>query len=41
VAGVIVPESVQLRPEDSAEDAANAFERYDLFPRRWSTPSDG
>jgi len=31
VAGVIVPESVQLRPEDSAEDAANAFERYDLI----------
>jgi magnesium transporter len=31
VAGVIVPESVQLRPEDSAEDAAHAFERYDLI----------
>ena len=31
VAGVIVPESVQLRPEDGAEDAANAFERYDLI----------
>jgi magnesium transporter len=30
VAGVIVPESVKLHPEDSAEDAANAFERYDL-----------
>ena len=28
---MIVPESVQLRPEDSAEDAANAFERYDLI----------
>src|SRR3954466_14995073 len=31
VAGVIVPESVKLHPEDSAEDAANAFERYDLI----------
>jgi magnesium transporter len=31
VAGVIVPESVKLYPEDSAEDAANAFERYDLI----------
>src|SRR5918912_1226698 len=30
VAGVMVPESVKLSPEDSAEDAANAFERYDL-----------
>jgi magnesium transporter len=30
VAGVIVPESVKLYPEDSAEDAASAFERYDL-----------
>ena len=30
VAGVLVPESVKLYPEDSAEDAANAFERYDL-----------
>jgi magnesium transporter len=30
VAEVIVPESVKLYPEDSAEDAANAFERYDL-----------
>jgi magnesium transporter len=30
VAGVIVPESVKLHPEDSAEDAAAAFERYDL-----------
>ena len=30
VAGVIVPESVKLHPEESAEDAANAFERYDL-----------
>ncbi|HEY1289037.1 MAG TPA: magnesium transporter [Burkholderiales bacterium] len=30
VAGVIVPETVKLHPEDSAEDAANAFERYDL-----------
>jgi len=30
VARVIVPESVKLHPEDSAEDAANAFERYDL-----------
>ena len=30
VAGVMVPESVKLYPEDSAEDAANAFERYDL-----------
>src|SRR5258705_13922889 len=31
VAGVIVPETVKLHPEDSAEDAANAFERYDLI----------
>ena len=31
VAGVMVPESVKLSPEDSAEDAANAFERYDLI----------
>jgi magnesium transporter len=31
VAGVIVPESVKLHPEDAAEDAANAFERYDLI----------
>jgi len=31
VAGVIVPEAVKLHPEDSAEDAANAFERYDLI----------
>jgi magnesium transporter len=30
VADVIVPESVKLHPEDSAEDAAHAFERYDL-----------
>jgi len=30
VAGVMVPESVKLHPEDSAEDAAAAFERYDL-----------
>ena len=30
VANVMVPESVKLYPEDSAEDAANAFERYDL-----------
>src|ERR671922_1672914 len=30
VSAVIVPESVKLHPEDSAEDAANAFERYDL-----------
>ena len=26
----MVPESVKLRPEDRAEDAAQAFERYDL-----------
>jgi len=31
VAGVIVPETVKLHPEDGAEDAANAFERYDLI----------
>ena len=31
VAGVIVPETVKLHPEDSAGDAANAFERYDLI----------
>ncbi len=30
VARVMVPGSVTLNPEDSAEDAANAFERYDL-----------
>jgi magnesium transporter len=30
VAEVIVPESVKLSPEDGAEDAASAFERYDL-----------
>ena len=30
VASVLVPESVKLHAEDSAEDAANAFERYDL-----------
>jgi magnesium transporter len=31
VSGVVVPESVKLYPEDRAEDAANAFERYDLI----------
>jgi magnesium transporter len=30
VAQVLVPEHVKLQPEDSAEDAAGAFERYDL-----------
>src|SRR3989440_52220 len=30
VAGIMVHESVKLYPEDRAEDAANAFERYDL-----------
>jgi magnesium transporter len=30
VSGLIVPENVKLYPEDRAEDAANAFERYDL-----------
>jgi magnesium transporter len=30
VAGVMVPESVKLHPQDSGEDAAAAFERYDL-----------
>jgi len=30
VTRVMVPGSVTLHPEDSAEDAANAFERYDL-----------
>ena len=30
VASVMVPESVKLYPEDRAEDAASAFERYDL-----------
>src|SRR5881409_847821 len=29
VAGIVVHESVKLYPEDRAEDAANAFERYD------------
>lgn len=27
---VVVPDSLRLSPDDSAEDAANAFERYDL-----------
>jgi magnesium transporter len=30
VAQVMVPESVKLEPTDAAEDAADAFERYDL-----------
>lgn len=30
VAAVLVPEQVALHPEDRAEDAARAFERYDL-----------
>jgi magnesium transporter len=30
VTGVMLPDSVKLRAEDPAEDAANAFERYDL-----------
>ncbi len=30
VSTVMVPESVKLSPEDRAEDAASAFERYDL-----------
>jgi magnesium transporter len=30
VADAMVPESVKLYPEDGAEDAASAFERYDL-----------
>ena len=30
VARVMVPDSVKLHPEDPSEDAANAFERYDL-----------
>ncbi|MEW5863172.1 MAG: magnesium transporter [Pseudomonadota bacterium] len=30
VGAVMVPESVKLHPEDRAEDAARAFERYDL-----------
>ena len=30
VGQVMVPESVKLHPEDRAEDAAQAFERYDL-----------
>jgi magnesium transporter len=30
VGDVMVPESIKLRPEDRAEDAAQAFERYDL-----------
>jgi len=30
VAQVLVPEQVKLHPEDRAEDAAGAFERYDL-----------
>jgi len=30
VGGIMMHESVKLYPEDRAEDAANAFERYDL-----------
>ncbi len=30
VGAVMIPESVKLHPEDRAEDAAQAFERYDL-----------
>jgi magnesium transporter len=30
VRSVVIPESVKFFPEDRAEDAANAFERYDL-----------
>jgi magnesium transporter len=30
VSSVVIPESVRFSPEDPAEDAANAFERYDL-----------
>ncbi|MBI3376131.1 MAG: magnesium transporter [Betaproteobacteria bacterium] len=30
VSRVMVPEAVKLHPEDSAQDAASAFERYDL-----------
>jgi magnesium transporter len=30
VSRVMVPQSVKLEPTDAAEDAANAFERYDL-----------
>jgi magnesium transporter len=30
VSSVVIPGSVKLSPEDGAEDAANAFERYDL-----------
>ncbi len=30
VKDVLIPESVKFHPEDAAEDAANAFERYDL-----------
>ena len=30
VSKVLIPESVKLSPEDRAEDAASAFERYDL-----------
>ncbi|HEX2567407.1 MAG TPA: magnesium transporter [Burkholderiales bacterium] len=30
VSAVVVPESVKFSPEDRAEDAASAFERYDL-----------
>ncbi|MGQ0547533.1 MAG: magnesium transporter [Betaproteobacteria bacterium] len=30
VSGVMLPESVRLQPQDAAEDAASAFERYDL-----------
>ena len=30
VSAVLVPENVKLHPQDAAEDAAGAFERYDL-----------
>jgi magnesium transporter len=30
VGRVMVPESIKLQPQDAAEDAASAFERYDL-----------
>jgi magnesium transporter len=40
VASVLVPESVKLHAEDSAEDAASAFERYDLVTAPVVDPHD-
>src|SRR5258706_566035 len=39
VSSVVIPESVKFYPEDRAEDAANAFERYDLVSAPVVDPS--